>query len=103
MAHFPTKLMEALQAQHMGIEQLQPTADKSRQGPPPEIEKAMYDSRSRNVELGKGLLHWDAIRDAAEAQGVQGYINEREYYHCYGAQGDALLCAQGDLAFLRAL
>lgn len=69
---------------------------------PKQIE-ALYASRQWNVELGKGLLKWDEIVAAAEAQGVQAYINEREYYHIAGIQGDPVECSKVDYAFLRSL
>ena len=65
--------------------------------------RLLNESRSWNVELGKGLLDWNAIRDAAEAQGIVAYINEREYYDIPGANGDAAVCSEMDYKFLRAL
>jgi sugar phosphate isomerase/epimerase len=63
----------------------------------------MYASRSWNGELGKGVINWKAIKDAAEAQGVAAYINEREYYHIANITGDPVECAKLDYKFLRAL
>lgn len=63
----------------------------------------MYASRSWNGELGKGIINWNAVKDAAEAQGVAAYINEREYYHIAGINGDPVACAKLDYTFLRSL
>lgn len=70
-----------------------------------EEQKRMLDaSRSWNVELGHGLLDWKAIVAAAEAQGCDGYINEREYYHLVSVpDSDPVACARQDYAFLRSL
>ncbi|MDL2287914.1 sugar phosphate isomerase/epimerase [Oscillospiraceae bacterium OttesenSCG-928-F05] len=65
--------------------------------------KAIVESRSWNTALGQGILDWGAIRDAAEAQGVAAYINEREYYDIPGSDGTAAACSALDCAFLRAL
>lgn len=65
--------------------------------------KLLYESRSWNVALGDGLLDWNAIRDAAEAQGIVAYINECEYYDFPGGNGDPVNCNEMDYKFLRAL
>jgi hypothetical protein len=64
----------------------------------------MYEARNFNVELGNGLINWKALVAAADSQGIPVYyVNEREYYHCYGADGDKVLCAKKDCEFIKAL
>jgi sugar phosphate isomerase/epimerase len=64
----------------------------------------MYESRSWNVALGEGLIDWKALRDAAEAQGVEAYVNEREYYHISGnPDGDPYKAAELDCKFMRSI
>jgi sugar phosphate isomerase/epimerase len=67
-------------------------------------EQMMYEARNFNVELGNGLINWKALVAAADSQGIPVYyVNEREYYHCYGADGDKVLCAKKDCEFIKAL
>jgi len=69
-----------------------------------EQEDILYHSRNFNVELGNGLINWPAVVKAADAQGIPVYfVNEREFYHCYGADGDAVMCAKKDREFISAL
>lgn len=69
---------------------------------PPEAEKMMYESRSWNVALGEGLIDWVALYKAAEAQGIEAYINEREYYHITGnPQGMAVKAADIDYQYMK--
>lgn len=63
----------------------------------------LYNGRNWNVALGEGIVNWKNIKDAAEAQGIQGYVNEREYYHIGDANGDPAKCAKMDYNFLRSL
>lgn len=93
--HFPKKVLEL--------------------GPPKDVnggkkfspvqEQMMYEARNFNVELGKGIIDWKALTAAADAQGLPAvyFVNEREYYHCYGADGDKVLCAKYDCEFIHAL
>lgn len=97
--HFPVKIIEY-------AKQLDPNFGKPGVPPkfPPEAEKMMYNSRSWNVALGEGLIDWKALRDAAEAQGVEAYANEREYYHITGnPEGDPFKAAQLDYKFMRSI
>lgn len=68
-------------------------------------QKAFLDnSRKWNVELGKGIVDFPAIVEAAEAQGAEAYINEREYYHLETVpDSDPVKCAESDYKYLRAL
>lgn len=97
--HFPPRIM-ALAKSLAG--------DVRKGGGPPKFPAQaatlMYHSRNWNVELGKGLIDWAALRDAAEAQGVAAYVNEREYYHIADNRaGEAVVAADMDYRFLRDL
>lgn len=71
---------------------------------PAQAAALMYNSRSWNVALGAGLINWEALRDAAEAQDVAAFVNEREYYHIGGnLAGEAIVAAEMDCRFLRKL
>lgn len=70
----------------------------------PEQEHLMYEARNFNVELGNGLIDWPALAAAAKGQGFPVYfVSEREYYHCYGADGNEDICAQKDCDFIHSL
>ena len=70
----------------------------------PEQEHLMYEARNFNVELGNGLIDWAALTAAANSQGFPVYyVSEREYYHCYGADGNEEICAQKDCDFIHSL
>ncbi|MDL2293016.1 sugar phosphate isomerase/epimerase [Ruminococcaceae bacterium OttesenSCG-928-D13] len=68
-----------------------------------EQKRLLDESRRWNVALGDGMLDWAAIRDAAEAQGIAAYINERENYDIPGGDNDPVKCNELDYKFLRAL
>lgn len=92
--HFPRKVLE------MGPPKIINGAPKFS----PEQERLMYEARNFNVELGKGLIDWPALAAAAKGQGFPVYfVSEREYYHCYGADGDEEICAQKDCDFIHSL
>lgn len=69
----------------------------------PEMEHELYESRSWNGALGQGIIDWKALAAAADAQGCEAYINEREYYHIPGSDGTNRRCVQLDYDFLRSL
>ena len=70
----------------------------------PEQEHLMYEARNFNVELGNGIINWAALTAAANSQGFPVYyVSEREYYHCYGADGNEEICAQKDCDFIHSL
>jgi sugar phosphate isomerase/epimerase len=70
----------------------------------PEQEQMMYEARNFNVELGHGLIDWKSLVSAADAQKIDVYwVSEREYYHCYDANGDETLCARYDCEFIHNL
>lgn len=92
--HFPKKVLE------LGPPQIINGAPKFK----PEQEAIMYNSRNFNVELGNGLIDWTALAAAAKAQFDPVYfVSEREYYHCYGADGNEEICAQKDCDFIHSL
>ena len=97
--HFPMKIVEY-------AKKLDPDFGKPGRPPkfPPEAAEMMYNSRKWNVALAEGLVDWKAIRDAAEVQGVEAYISEREYYHIGdNKKGDPTTAAVLDYQFLRKL
>lgn len=69
----------------------------------PEMEHELYESRNWNGALGKGIIDWKALKIAADAQGCEAYINEREYYHYDGSDGTNACCVKLDYKFLRDL
>ena len=94
MLHFPPKMLE------LGP----PTVVNGAPQWKPEQLQIVYESRSWNGVMGQGLIDWKAVVDAAEAQGCQAYISEREYYHLPGIDnGDVFQCAEQDYKFLRSL
>ena len=71
---------------------------------PAQAAALMYHSRNWNVALGAGLINWEDLCDAAEAQGVAAFVNEREYYHIAdNLAGEAIVAADMDYKFLRKL
>lgn len=98
MAHFPKFFLDAIaQDQANGI-QLGGGPKASSE----EIMKAMYESRNWNCELGGGIIDWKTLVAAAEAQGCEGYISEREYYHTkLVPDGDPFKCAVADCEAMR--
>ena len=68
-------------------------------------QKHMLDeSRKWNVELGKGIVDFPAIIAAADAQGCEAYISEREYYHLPAVpDSDPFKCAELDYKYMRSL
>ena len=68
-----------------------------------EIKHALDESRNWNKALGKGVIDWKELVAAAEAQGCEAYISEREYYHYPESDGTAKGCAKLDYEYLRSL
>jgi sugar phosphate isomerase/epimerase len=97
--HFPPRIMALANLLSSGVMKVG--------GPPkfpPQAATLMYHSRRWNVELGKGLIRWEEVRDAAVSQGVAAFVNEREYYHIgENRAGEAVVAADMDLQFLRNL
>ena len=64
----------------------------------------MDHTRRWNVELGSGIVDFKGIVEAAEAQGCEAYINEREYYHLSKVpDSDPVKCAALDCEYLKTL
>ncbi len=96
--HFPKRIMDF--AKKLAGDEIR----KPGQPPkfPEEAKKMMYESRNWNCALGEGLVDWAAVRDAAEAQGVEAYISEREYYHINGnPEATAAGAAKLDFEYMR--
>ncbi|HCM5830593.1 sugar phosphate isomerase/epimerase family protein [Klebsiella pneumoniae] len=68
-----------------------------------EQARIMYQSRKWNCRLGRGIIDWHGLKNACEAQGIQGYISEREYCGYDGGFDDPVMCAAHDYEFLREL
>lgn len=67
------------------------------------MKQELYESRSWNGALGTGVIDWKALVAAANAQGCEAYVNEREYYHIPGSDGTNAACVRLDYDFLRSL
>ena len=69
-----------------------------------EQKHALDESRNWNVSLGKGIVDFPAIVAAADAQGCEAYISEREYYHLPTVpDSDPVKCAAEDYQYMRTL
>ena len=68
-----------------------------------EQKQSLYETRNWNKGLGTGIIDWKAIVEAADAQGCEAYISEREYYHYEGSDGTAACCVKLDYDYLRSL
>ena len=69
-----------------------------------EQKRLLDESRMWNVALGKGIVDFPAIVKAAEAQGCDAYISERECYHLPEVpDSDPVKCAELDYEYLRSL
>ena len=68
-----------------------------------EQKQSLYETRNWNKALGKGIIDWKALVAAADAQGCEAYISEREYYHYEGSDGTAACCVKLDYDYLRSL
>ncbi len=69
-----------------------------------EQKEILNNSRKWNTSLGKGIVDFEGIVKAAEAQGCEAYVNEREYYLLPEVpDGDPVRCAELDSEWLHAL
>jgi len=68
-----------------------------------EQANVLYWGRHWNVKLGNGIIDWKALSDALEAQGIEAYICEREYFDYEGGEGDPYTCAKQDCEYLNSL
>ena len=101
--HFPKKVMEMMKVEAAG-ENDKKFVKGAPAFSPAQIE-ILCNSRSWNVELGKGIIDWNDVKNAAEAQpgGCLAYISEREFFGYYGHEGNPLEFAKRDCDFLRSL
>ncbi len=94
MEHFPKRIF------HSGLQKDPET------GVPiltEEMKQELYETRSWNGALGAGIIDWPSLVAAADAQGCEAYISEREYYHIPGSDGTNAACVRLDYDFLRSL
>ena len=101
--HFPKKVMQMMQVGTASADD-----KKFVKGAPmfsPAQIEILCNSRAWNGELGKGIIDWVDVKNAAEAQpgGCAAYISEREFFGYYGHEGNPMDFAKRDYAFLRAL
>lgn len=69
-----------------------------------EQKQILNDSRKWNVELGKGIVDFKGIVEAADKQGCEAYVSEREYYELEAVpDADPVKCAALDYEYLRSL
>ena len=68
-----------------------------------EQKQDLYETRNWNKALGKGIIDWKDLADAANEQGCEAFISEREYYHYEGSDGTAACCVKLDYDYLRRL
>lgn len=69
-----------------------------------EEQKAqLYETRNWNKALGKGIIDWAEVVRAADEQGCEAYISEREYYHYDGSDGTAACCVKLDYDYMRSV
>lgn len=66
---------------------------------PPDVLEKILAQLKWNCATGKGIIDWAKVRDAAVAQGAEGFIIEREFDYA----GDLWKCVQEDHDFLKAL
>ena len=63
----------------------------------------LYWGRHWNVRMGNGIINWKELSDALEAQGIEAYICEREYFSYEGGGGSSYTCAKQDYEYLYSL
>ena len=76
-----------------------PRDENGRPQIPPEIIKQFQEQAKWNVAAGKGIIDWNAVKDAALAQGAKAFVVEREYDYA----GNIFTCVEEDYAFLKNL
>lgn len=62
-----------------------------------EMKAAMAEAQKMNAPQGKGIVDWKAVKAAADAQGAQAYIVEREWDYL----NDIFQCVKEDYAFMK--
>ncbi|MCL2839306.1 MAG: sugar phosphate isomerase/epimerase [Defluviitaleaceae bacterium] len=76
-----------------------PKDENGRPQIPPEVLQKLLAELKWNSPAGKGLIDWKAVKDAALAQGAEGFIIEREYDYA----NDIWKCIEEDHAFIASL
>lgn len=66
---------------------------------PDEIRKKFEERMKINVPTGTGIVDWKAVKAAADAQGCNVYIVEREW--SYNVPADRVQCLREDFAYLK--
>lgn len=64
---------------------------------PEEIRIKLEERKKINGPAGKGIIDWKAVKEAADAQGCQAYIIEREYDY----MNNILSCLKEDFEYLK--
>jgi len=76
-----------------------PRDENGRPQIPPEVIENFRKQAEWNVATGKGIIDWVAVKNAALAQGAEGFITEREYSYA----DDLFTCIEEDCEFLKKL
>ena len=64
-----------------------------------EMKAAIDEAHKMNTPQGKGIVDWNAVKAAADAQGAKAYIVEREWDYL----DDIFQCVKEDYEFMRTL
>ena len=62
-----------------------------------EMKRAFKEVQETNVATGQGIVDWAAVKRAADAQGAEAYIVEREWDYL----NDIYACVQADYTYLK--
>lgn len=76
-----------------------PADENGRPKIPPEVMASFFETLKWNVACGKGIIDWPAVKNAALAQGAEGFIIEREFNYA----NDIFKCLEEDCEFLKSL
>lgn len=64
-----------------------------------EMKRAFREVQETNVPTGQGIIDWAAVKRAADAQGAQAYIVEREWNYA----NDIFACVKADFEYLKGI
>jgi len=76
-----------------------PVDENGRPQIPPDVLEKILAQLKWNAPSGKGIIDWKAVKDAAMAQGCDGFVVEREYNYA----NDIWKCVEEDCAFIKSL
>jgi len=62
-----------------------------------EMKRAFREVKETNVAMGKGIINWAGVKKAADAQGSEAYIVEREFDYL----NDIFACVKADYEYLK--